>query len=62
MIQFSIRILASSDTLADITGLPRPESFITMGDLRQIVELEQQLERLTGLRFHIQMTHQGELS
>ena len=55
--RFDITVKKGADTLAVILGAKevRQEDF-TMADIVQVNVTEATLERLTGLRFHIQMT------
>jgi hypothetical protein len=64
-LKFTINIVVKkgAETLATIRGLPKDMSTISMDNFLAAGRLEEELERLTGLRFHItaeQLAQAGE--
>lgn len=54
-LRFKIIFKQGPATVAEIVGIPRPLDALTAGDVgERIIETEQYLERLTGLRVHIE--------
>lgn len=54
--KFKMEIVAKQgvNEIARIWGLEKDTQHVTVGDLTEVIELEQKLEKLTGLRWHIQ--------
>ena len=52
-LQFSLTVKMGPDTLAHVKGLSRSPEAITVADLNKVIEVEQYLERMLGLRIHI---------
>lgn len=53
-IRFTVTVKSGAKTLAMVVGLDKEPDFISVADVgEKIIETEQLLERLTGLRFHI---------
>lgn len=53
-IRFNITVKSGAKTLALVTGLDKDPRDITVADIGEaVIAAEQFLERLTGLRFHI---------
>jgi len=50
--RFKIRIKKGLETVAEVKGIL--ESDVKVSELEKIIETEQFLERLTGLRVHIE--------
>jgi hypothetical protein len=54
-LKFKLTFKRGPDTMAEIIGVPRTLDALTAGDVgERIIETEQYLERLTGLRVHIE--------
>jgi hypothetical protein len=53
-LKFGVVIKKGVTTLASVEGVPRNSELITFEDVNKVIEVEQWLEKLTGLRFHIQ--------
>jgi hypothetical protein len=53
-IRFDITVKSGAKTLAVVAGLDKDPESLTVDDIgERIIETEQFLERLTGLRFHL---------
>jgi hypothetical protein len=52
-VKFSITIKQGPETKAHVVGVERLERHVSVSDIRKVIEVEQYLERLTGLRVHI---------
>lgn len=53
-VQFSVKFKRSEETIALALGTPRPVDGLTVGDMQDVPRLEAALEKLTGLRVHIE--------
>lgn len=53
MIEFEIIIKRSTKELARIKGFPRDTQDLSCQDIEDVIKTEQYLERLLGLRVHI---------
>lgn len=51
--KFSITFKKGIKTVAHIVGVEISKDLLSMSDLEKVIEVEQYLERLTGLRVHI---------
>lgn len=60
--RFQIVVKRGNVTTSLITGLPDVVNTdtLTVADVQKIPEVEAFLERLTGLRFHIEQLHESE--
>ena len=52
MIRVTITVKSGLQTIAQVEGRPRA-LFEDLADVSRVIEVEQWLERMTGLRFHI---------
>lgn len=53
-IRFDLTIKQSNKTLAEVEGVKTVSTDnLSKADLDRVLQLEQELEKLTGLRFHI---------
>jgi hypothetical protein len=50
---FELIVRSGLKELARVPGNTINEEFISLADLNKVIEVEQYLERLFGLRFHI---------
>jgi len=51
--KFSVTIKLGPQVLAHVEGREISDDALTVRALREVIDLEQKLEKLTGLRFHI---------
>lgn len=55
MLKFKLTFKRGNEVVAVVEGRERPENALTVGDVgERLIETEQYLERLTGLRVHIE--------
>lgn len=54
-LRFHVRFLSGQTVVAEIPGIrPIDSATLTVGDMQDVVATEQLLEKLTGLRVHIE--------
>lgn len=53
MPQFKLTVKKGLEVLAEVEGRPVSWDMITVHDLQRTIEVEQWLEKMYGLRFHI---------
>jgi hypothetical protein len=51
--RFELIVKSGQTELARVPGNTVDEEFISVADLNKVIEVEQYLEKLFGLRFHI---------
>ena len=52
--RFKVRLLRSTQVVVEIVGMERPNDVLTVEDVGdKVLALEQTMERLTGLRCHV---------
>jgi hypothetical protein len=58
--KFRIIFKRGINTVAQVVGGEISKDLLSMADLERVIETEQYLERLTGLRVHIEEQHEGK--
>lgn len=56
---FTMKVLRGNEVIAEFEGRPMDPDFFRLSDLHAVIELEQRLERMYGLRFHINYIQKG---
>lgn len=59
-VQVEIIVLSGQTVIAKIVGRPVADEAVALADMRQLLDTEKFLERLTGCRFHINLSHTEE--
>lgn len=54
-IQFQVTAKLGVETKAVVLGRVLPDEEVSLADVNKVIEVEQWLERITGLRWHIEM-------
>ena len=52
----TIHVLRSGEVIAELVGREITPEHLNMADMGRVIDVEQYLERLTGLRFHIHVS------
>ena len=57
---FTMKVLKANTVIAEFEGRPMNAEQIRLSDLHAVTEIEQRLERMYGLRFHINYIQKGD--